>query len=182
MPSPVDVTLVVFTGPKGVGKSTAAAHLVQTLGFTEINFADKLKRICSEAYDIPLEKWYCPHSKDDPVPGTVHTLRTAMQAMGDYMRSQNPYFFAAAWEKAIQRCNNDRVVVSDLRMPEEYEAVTIFPHKRIIRILPPEDGMFHIKMADDHNTERNWNKFEVDGEVPNCGTIRELHANLMNVL
>lgn len=47
---PEDLPPVVFVGPMGSGKSTAAQLLIDHLHYTKVSFAKKLKAICAELF------------------------------------------------------------------------------------------------------------------------------------
>ncbi len=47
--------IIALCGEKGVGKDTAAERLIEEFGFRRVSFADSLRFICSEAFDVDYE-------------------------------------------------------------------------------------------------------------------------------
>jgi len=58
--------LVVISGKARHGKDSVFNILAQCGGFKRIAFADPLKRICSQVFNLPLETFYDDAIKDSP--------------------------------------------------------------------------------------------------------------------
>ena len=59
--------VVAVSGWKGSGKDTMADYLVDEYGYTRIAFADVLKEMVAEQYDIPLNSCHEPYLKEVPL-------------------------------------------------------------------------------------------------------------------
>lgn len=57
--------IISFSGRKGSGKTSASELLVNTYGFIKVSFADPLKQILSELYNINLVDFYDPIKKEN---------------------------------------------------------------------------------------------------------------------
>lgn len=124
------LVLLGLCGLAGSGKSTAADYLVRRLGFAELAFADGLKKdVCEpllENLGVDYAYLYEPHLKNAPLPGAPHlTARMLMQEFGDAGRRCSPRFWidqlagAAGLRLEQWAPVSDRIVVSDVRYPEE---------------------------------------------------------------
>ncbi len=61
--------LVGLCGGIGCGKSTAAEHLMEDYGFEELSFAQKLKDVCADLFNIPKENLFgTQEQKTEPIP------------------------------------------------------------------------------------------------------------------
>ena len=58
------MTIICFSGKKGVGKDTAAEVLVKRYGFTRIALADPLRELCSKVFHLPYEQFSDNDKKD----------------------------------------------------------------------------------------------------------------------
>jgi hypothetical protein len=120
-----DRTIIAFTGLAGAGKSTAAMHLVKSLGFERVRFAGPLKDmmralgLSEREIDGDLKEKPC-----DLLGGK--TPRYAMQTIGtewgrDLIDSD---LWIRAWQNSISRVPTGvNVVVDDCRFPNEAKAV-----------------------------------------------------------
>jgi len=123
-----------------VGKDTCAKYLVENYGFFKIAFADRLKETGRVLFGFSDEQLY-GDLKDIVDPDWGFTPRQALHWMGDSLR----YGFgtaavaSGAWPKAdqglflvrvakhaitlAQKAGHDRIILSDVRHPEEFEMV-----------------------------------------------------------
>lgn len=166
------------------GKDTVAEYLTQNYGYTQVAFGDALKDDFHRRF---------PEIPRDPKP------RLGYQSHGQFMRKQ---FGSDIWVRkcfakidaiAAENMYADlpfRVVVSDLRQPNEYEALKSAGCV-IIRVTAPEALRIDraIKSADtfnlrdlSHETESYVNTFSVDYEIVNDGTLAELYAKVDEVM
>ncbi len=76
---------VGIAGAGGAGKDTAGLFF-KDMGFTKVNFADNLKRMCSHVFDIPLQYFYDTTLKGTPIraDGVVINL-THLSKMSDWI-------------------------------------------------------------------------------------------------
>lgn len=99
------VIRIALSGKMRSGKDTVADYLVKRHGFTRMAFADKLKDVVRDLFEVRES------SKN----------RHLLQQVGRHMCQVDP----AVWVKyVVNRIPLDRdIVVSDLRFPEEYHTL-----------------------------------------------------------
>lgn len=160
---------IALTGKMRSGKSTVAEYLKANYGFTEFAFGDALKRYAHEIFgesstkDRELYQWFGQTMRERDPDVWVRHLD---EAVCDHFKSCPPVGAASK-----------RVVVSDLRQPNEYEYCRREGYV-IIRVTCPDDTRLkRIREAGDqfdmsmlnHETERFVDTFDVDFEVENGG-------------
>jgi hypothetical protein len=119
--------LLGLVGLKQHGKDTAADILVKRYGFSKKAFADLLKRICMEQFDLSHEQVYgdlkeVPDERWRDAKGNPRTPRFILQWLGsEGFRTIDPDF----WVKAMLRDipSNGKTVVCDVRFLNEAEAI-----------------------------------------------------------
>lgn len=163
--------IVGVCGAKQHGKGTIASALT-TYGFTEINFADALKRACSAAFGIPLEVFYDNDNdrKEKPLDEYGYpdeSPRSILQYTGtELFRARWPNIWINTWKRMA--LGHPRVVVSDLRFPNELDAVREL-NGYIIRVTRPGYGS-----PDAHASEAHYKDFTVDVDLINDGRPEDL--------
>jgi hypothetical protein len=63
--------IIGISGRARSGKDTAAEVMIKKFGFKRISFADPLKEICSQVFNIPLNYFHDNDKKDSPFPVPV---------------------------------------------------------------------------------------------------------------
>lgn len=140
--------LIGISGKKRAGKDTAALHLCETYDFERVSFADDLKELTSDLFDIPLDMFHHDLFKDRPLEhykvtaemmksiGTEnkgefkhngsddvlrHTPRSLCIAVAQFMRSVDPNFWI---DRAVNNLHLPRkAVISDMRFKNEAQAI-----------------------------------------------------------
>lgn len=115
--------IIGLAGGKGSGKSTVADHLVRACGFSELSFADPIRRFVRHLTG------YTEATKEDPIDWLDgrHSARTLMQTVGtewgrDMIHPQIwVRFLARQLETPTWR--GRPVVVSDVRFPNEVDMI-----------------------------------------------------------
>ena len=121
------MSLIAFTGPSGAGKSTAAERLTMVHGYTLVRFADPLKRMML-ALGLSENDVYSGDREAAHPYLCGKSTRFAMQTLGTEwgrdMIGENLWVFL--WWKASLAVIRDggKIVVDDVRFPNEVEAVT----------------------------------------------------------
>lgn len=160
--------LIAFTGLKGSGKDTAASVLID-VGFEHVKLAGALKGMlrwlleyqgvspatAMEAVDGGLKETASPYLAN-------LTPRWAMQSLGTEWgrNSMNPDFWVNITRERVVQF--DRVVVSDVRFPNEVEMV----HKLGGLVYRVERGE-NPNTEDLHESERLIPTLDVDGVIKN---------------
>lgn len=164
------MSIIGLCGFKGAGKTVISNHLVHKHGFKEITFAGPLKDIVSILYGFDREMLEgdtitareLRESIRDPI--WNRTPREALQFVGtDIMRN---YHDPNTWVSLAMRriheltTNGQNVVISDLRFPNEYEALKTlgakiwrinrhdFTEKEISEMHSSENSFLHFKHYD----------------------------------
>jgi len=105
------------------GKDTIANYLKEVHGFKRIAFADALKEACRAIFDFNDEQLY-GNQKEVEDPYWKLTPRYVLQFVGtECMRE---VFHKDIWVKAVEKkilSSNDNWVITDMRFPNEAEAV-----------------------------------------------------------
>lgn len=155
---------VAFTGFAACGKSTAAEHLVASLGYKELAFATPLKQIVSEVFSC--NGW----DKTEQVGN--RSVRELLQIVGtelfrNELSIQHPEWVGrSVWiEHLIRRVNalptTTSIVVSDVRFEDEAAALCKIGFT-----------VYHITRKgydpSPHSSEAGIEG--VDGTIHNCGT------------
>lgn len=156
--------VVGFTGYAGCGKDTAA-DVLEMFGYKRLAFADSLRRVVNELYDIPFESMTDRKLKEQPLTTPPYkSPREILQYMGtEAVRS----FYAETWVDKVRRTieNNpdQRYVITDWRFPNEGEML-----KDIcgLRARINRKGLVRTHA---HSSEAYIETMEVDLEIENNG-------------
>lgn len=184
MPLP-DPFIVGFSGPAGVGKDTAADHLVRAHGFHRFAFADPLREMLFALLEQAGvdHAWATePHLKEQPIPGLGVSYRHLAQTLGtEWARQQlGADFWLRVASMALGLSGagghvtapiHDRIVIPDVRFPDEAAWITA-QGGVVIRISRPVPGVRP------HISEQLLDHIEPWAVVPNHGPITELHHRL----
>lgn len=113
--------IIGIAGRARHGKDTLAQYLVQHHGFHQMAFADPIVDGLISMLDIPTE--YRTDKKEDEVPGLGFSYRKAAQTLGTEWgrRLLHPDIWVNIMRRRIADMadHNDRIVISDVRFPNE---------------------------------------------------------------
>jgi len=166
--------LIALTGFKGSGKDESALALT---GYTRYGIADPVKEICAIAFGLTEEEMtgdrVLKEKGLDRWP--YESPRRLMQQVGtDLFRTLWPDVWVQAMRRHILNHEGQFIVISDLRFPNECEAV----HQlggivvRVVRTDQPES-------LDPHPSERYIPQLPVDHEIlAATGEIESLHRQI----
>lgn len=134
--------IICLCGKKGHGKSTAAV-LLQEYGFVEICFADCLRNVVRDIFGFSDAQLHNPELKETVDDYWQITPRETLQVVGDLLRKNLPEQFPQLQDllvrvliKKLQSLPHQRIVVSDCRFPNEWEAMRKCG-AHIVRIVRP---------------------------------------------
>lgn len=157
--------LIGFTGWKRTGKTEAAKSL-EKLGYVDVQFSGALKAMLRgyleymgvEKPELYTDDWMKNHRSRY---FCDHEFRHAMQTLGtEWGREKiGKEFWINAWTHKIQSL--DRVTISDVRFPDEVDAIRD-KGGIIIRVRRP--SFINLDM---HESEANMEKLKFDYEVVN---------------
>lgn len=169
---------IALTGKMRSGKTSVAEHLTACYGFKQFAFGDVLKRFAHEIFGYGGPK-----------------DRELYQWFGQTMRERDPDVWIKHLDRDLEEYIEDmrggigvRVVITDLRQPNEYDYCRREGYT-IIRVNCPEEIRIERMIAAgdrfdqtmlDHETERYVDKFDVDYEIDNSNgwylTARQIES------
>jgi dephospho-CoA kinase len=160
---------IALCGTLRSGKDTVA-EMIGKDGFSKFAFAEgiwaTIELLFPEVYERKFEE----------------KPRKLLQDIGQKMREVDPDVWIRYTFKRIEQSGAKRVLVTDLRQPNELEALKAAGFF-IVRVnADPEIRIARAKAAGDnfniqdmlHETERHVERFHVDFDIENNGTIEEL--------
>jgi hypothetical protein len=195
--------IIAFCGPKGCGKDAAAQCLfaraslngpLPNLGsgctqleFFQINFADRLRKIVCQMFNIPLEALVDPLTKEVPHPALYgHTPRFVQQNVAQISRDIfSPTIWADRWKEHIDECSNaNYIVCTDIRHPEELEVLRNYVHV-LIYVVRPEVEAARKKGGGswDHPSESHYEMLKATShfQLINSGSLTDLYVQVDTV-
>ncbi|OCX70988.1 hypothetical protein A6M27_14280 [Acidithiobacillus thiooxidans] len=185
-PEPVNPIIIGLSGAPGAGKDTVA----DMLDMKKLSFSDLIYQEVAQAYGLSSVDYLKDRSnKDNPIalngmaviPEMADALtaahftspvtpRMALQAWGDYRRSQDPdYFIRSIREQA----HGKSVVISDVRTPAEVDLIEELGGI-MVRIRHDEaEKVFH-----NHPLETALSGYQMHYEIQNNGTLDDLREKV----
>ena len=171
--------IIGLVGYKGSGKTTVAKILQDSRGYVKIAFADKLKIVAKQIYNLTNEQVYGP-AKDLVDHRYGITPRFILQRLGtEVCRSIHPDTWVMDLENTIVTRSNIKskcYVIDDVRYPNEVNLV----HR-----LGGEVWLINrpniYKDEDSHNSEKP-ELLKVDHVIENDGTIETLTNHVFTQL
>jgi hypothetical protein len=190
------ITVIGLTGYAQSGKDTGASFLVEK-GFKRLAFADILRQSLYNLNPIVEAEvaWY-DYCSSDPSPISLVYVRVQeiVDRWGwDYAKTHfteirellqrfgtevgRELYGENFWVERVTRQihGNDRVVITDVRFPNEEAAVHNLGGK-VYRIVRPGTGA-----ANGHASESAIDSLFVDGVIPNNGSVEEYREAVLSV-
>lgn len=171
--------IVAFCGAKTSGKTTAASTL-KNYGYNELNFADPLKVMCAREFNIGISHFYDQDKKEVEIPYYKTTPRVILQKTGVFFREIDPDFWVNKLVSFVKHeweyFGPTNYVITDLRFPNEYEALRKL-NATFIRIERPG-----LVLTDMHESELHFQNFEVDYEIVNEDSVEALQGTVRLVV
>jgi len=185
--------LIGLTGYKRSGKDTAADYLVKKHGYIRYAFGDPLKQACASIFSLSHDQ-VDGDLKETPDPRWNNmTPRHMFQIFGTeivrmnfekYYHSLTPilknenlwlYRFRIWYSELLKTNPNAKVVVSDVRFPDEAAIVKEFGGTVIMIERPCK---IQSQLLDQHASEASIANIEPDKRIINNKTIRSLHGKI----
>ena len=117
--------IIILRGYSGAGKDTVGKCLTDAFGFKRFAFADSLKRLVAQKYELDVSLLHTDIGKVYWRPFIIEE--------GAVQRLANPRVFADGCADEISESGMDRVVITDWRYPNEYDVIRErFPDAKII--------------------------------------------------
>jgi dephospho-CoA kinase len=167
---------IALTGKMRSGKDTVARYLYDYYHFPCYAFGDKLKKSANELFYFELLDGEKP--------------RELYQFFGQAMRKRAPDIWVHHLFEdvnfAIEYCGATKILITDLRQPNEYERCKAEGFKivrvncdddiRLKRMIERNDSFSKEDL--EHETESYIDTFEVDYELYNYGELNELYKQI----
>jgi hypothetical protein len=168
--------IVGFCGAKGHGKDTAAQALIDKFGFQKVSFADGLRKTVCTALRCNEQYFLDPDKKEEIDPRTGKARRYWLQWIGtEGFRALWGDIWIEWWRQEIISKGYERVVTTDVRFPNEVEALRRFPRSTLLRVSNP----FKPVNNDAHASELHYRDFSVDEDIENDWTIELLRSKTL---
>ncbi len=176
----------LYSSAPGCGKSEVALNLQQRLGYVPVKFAETLKSMTS----CFLEAWGMSHVlisralngdlKEAPIEGLGVTCRSLMQTLGtDWGRTcVDPEVWIKVTMRRVNRLleMGERVVVDDMRFPNEYQALDL-RGGCMINVTRPG-----VVAPNGHASEGLLDHHPFKATVTNDGTLEELRLKILSTI
>lgn len=194
--------LIGLTGYARVGKDTVADYLVTEYGFTKLSMAAPLKRMLRtlDPYTAqqdgrePIrvsELWEALDGDENAIKSSAYgpEYRRLLQKLGtDCIRSIDPDFWVKAMVQEIEESGADRIVIPDVRFPNEGELIWN-PQRFSLRKVSEKSRLFQVDRLgvhydpDGHESEQWVGKMGENGFIINSGSrLDYLHEAVDEVL
>ena len=171
--------IIGFCGAKGHGKDTAAEVLLRKYDFVKVSFADRLRKTVATALGCNEQFFLDPDKKEEIDPRTGKSRRYWLQWIGtEGFRHLWDDVWIEAWKQDVARANHDRILVTDLRFPNEFSAISSMPNTITIRVENPRKPVNN----DAHASELHYRDFDVDFIIDNASTIEVLHHSVETIM
>lgn len=174
--------IIGFTGPAGVGKSTAA-QLLESCGWVRVSFADPLRRLARRIHPEWGPEHFGADRKDQTIPALGYSPRWLLRTLGDEINSLCPEAVTRALARELDRLDaqvsppeSARVCIDDVRYP--HEAALIRARGGVVVHLQRP----RVEYRRDHETEYLLPMGEGDQVVTNAGHLRHLTHELVELL
>lgn len=192
--------VLALSGWKGSGKDTAADYLVREHGFIRASFADSLKEMVAQQYNIPLNWMHDPTLKEvpvreypvisgDPFAEQIHqmlgaelksgywTPRALCILEGSVKRSVHSNYWVRTIINRITDDSTGNYVISDMRYTTEADTLKfILPDAVTVRVVRRDD------VDTQDPSERNLDSYRFQYRLDNRGSLESLHNNVDDLI
>lgn len=194
------MTVIALSGWKGSGKDTVADYLVREHGFIRVSFADALKEMVAQQYDVPLEYMHEPSKKEMPlhqypvIPGDPFseaiqqllsaelrsgywTPRALCILEGSIKRSVYSNYWVRTVVQQIQQAPSQNYVVSDMRYVTEADTLKLLlPNVVTCRVVR------WATVDTQDPSERNLDTYVFNHTFDNTGTRERLYDHVDGIV
>ena len=175
--------IIGLSGYAQSGKDTAADYLVKRAGFDKAAFADTL-RACVEALDPIISGDGLRYNEAvsaigyDMAKSTYPEVRRVLQKMGtEVVRNiLGPDIWVdSTIDRLESSTSNKRWAITDVRFPNEFEAIKARPNSYVVRIVRPG-----YEALNNHVSEHLLDNRTFDATLINDGTPEDIGIKLFN--
>lgn len=128
--------IIGLAGRAGSGKSTCARHLVYRYGAAEVSLAEPLKRLSMDVFGFREEQVFGTQAQKERIDERWGiSPRTALIKLGHGARQHlGENVWIQACLKKARELPQQLIVISDVRYPNEAEALTSFYRSAVIKL------------------------------------------------
>lgn len=170
--------IIALAGPARSGKDTVAQYLIERHGFEAVAFADPLRAMLAEGFDLDDSHFHA--HKEDPLPWLGLSPRRLLQTLGtEWGRSLHPDIWVLLMQRRLDDYAGpeDRIVITDVRFDNEADWVRQRGHLwHIQRPDPLRVGFSDTARA--HASEAGVHKLPGDRLIYNDSTLEHLYAQI----
>ena len=112
--------IILLSGWKGSGKDFVSDILTDKFKYKRFGFADEVKTLVSEKYNIKRELFDTLEGKCHQY-DSEHTYRDLLIKYAESKREDDVYYWARKVNKKIKVSKNNNIVISDWRFTEEID-------------------------------------------------------------
>lgn len=173
--------LLVLLGWRGSGKDTFANYIVNNYKFRKYAFADSVKDISSDLYNVPRNLFDDPIKKNEKLSDPdlfQYSPRDICIHVGQSIKKIDPQIWI---KRILEKININKLnVITDCRFPNELETVkNKFPHCKSIWIdrfdsIPNE--------CVNETSENSLNKKDAEFSIKNKDCIETFHGSIDSFL
>jgi len=168
------LAIIGIIGKKGSGKTECSKVLIEKYKFRKISFADKLKEIVCELWDISKTNLYDPTMKEKVDPRWGKSYREIMQLFGtEVCRVIHWNTWIYHVEKEFKNKTSQNFVIDDVRFKNEAELIKKYGGI-LIKVVRPT----LISENDQHQSEVEQDQIEPDVVIMNNYAIKDLHRRV----
>lgn len=178
--------IILIGHKKRMGKDTFASMLAKLIGGKIIRFADPMKQIIADTFNIPiihLEDWKNEGDELMHTTGYPQTYRDILQRFGsEAMKKQ---FGEEIWaDLATERIwdaakTNDVIIVPDFRFTPELESIRWAFHNKNTKIVTINIIRPGIETDDKHASETSLDSYKYDHVINNNGQVTDLELDVV---
>jgi hypothetical protein len=130
--------IILLRGFSNSGKDFVGNIIINQYGYKQFSFADSLKKIVSEKYNIPLELFYSQEGKKMIYNNNNYNNITYRQLLIDEalrLKETDPDIFAKHCSNSISNNSMKRIIITDWRFNNELDVLKQkFPNAKIIPV------------------------------------------------
>lgn len=174
--------IIGIIGQKGTGKDTVADFICKNNDFKKISYAEPLKKICKELFDLTDEQLNDQHEKEKIDPRWKMSPRVILQKIGtDLFRKHYDENF---WVNIlIEKIKNkeENFIITDIRHQNELDILSSnFDKMIVLRLFRQNENI------DNHSTEKNVYNIDVSNvfyvDINNNRTKDILYQSVSQIL
>jgi hypothetical protein len=175
--------VVAITGKARAGKDTIGNFLVNNYGFIKYSFADAIREIVKTAFVLSDSEVRSETLKEAPLADFPEwSVRKLLQVIGtDLFRK---YIHEDIWvynvAKRIEKNDNSRVVITDVRFPNELDVLDTIPNARVTTIKVTRHGRDGDVGLTGHESESY--DLPTKYSISNNVSIESLHTRINHII